>query len=67
MIDKTVTERAKRYEARRKEQGLARVRVWVPKDEVDRLKEIAEALRCGQRIVIHEVTSNPDAGTSEKD
>ena len=67
MIDKTISERMKRYESRRKEQGLARVRVWVPKSDADFLKEIAEALRCGKSVVIHDVTSNPDAGTSEKD
>lgn len=67
MNDKTVAQRVKRFEERRKEQGLKLVRTWVPIEKVDLLKEVAEAIREGKRIVIHDVTSNPDAGTSESD
>ena len=66
MNTKTNAERAKEFRERRQKDGLKSVRLWMPADKVEKLKEIAEAMKDGKTIVIHNETPNPDAETSEK-
>ena len=42
---KTPAERIKAYRLRRLRAGLAEVRVWVPKDGIEKIKKLAAKLR----------------------
>lgn len=43
--DPTISAREMRYRKRQAERGLKYVRVWVPEDKVDMVKEFAKKLR----------------------
>lgn len=66
MNAKSNAERARVFREKRLKEGLKFVQIWMPSDKVDQLKEVAQAIKGGKTIIIHEETPNPDAGTSEK-
>lgn len=51
---KTDTQRVKAMHERRKAEGLKQVRVWIPLEREDQIKLVAEAMREGRQISIHE-------------
>ena len=44
-----ISERELRYRERQRDKGLKHIRVWVPADCVDELKEVARKMREGEK------------------
>lgn len=56
--DNTSAERQRAYRQRMEAEGLRFVHVWIPKEMESRIKEIAEALREGKKVIIEESPHN---------
>lgn len=45
MADATIQERMKRYASRQKERGISKLTLWVPVEDVEKIKHIASKIR----------------------
>lgn len=46
-------QRVKKHYQKMKDQGFKQIKVWIPADREFFLKEVAEAIREGKKVVIH--------------